>query len=694
MKVFQIRFPILVILSFSLLGSSILVPNSSAQDAQIPNWIKNTAGWWATDAISETEFLNAIEFLVNVGIIQITSSSSTISNQQEVPDWIKNTAGWWATDAISETEFVNSIQFLIKQGIISLEKTGCGEDVDKDRNNIPDEIENLPNLIGMTDTALSKAITTFSDKDWSNCKIPPNMAYYVFNNIDLTDADLSNTNLFMAQFSQSDLTRTNFSNSILHGSVFIYSTIVDANFQNTDFSLEPYEKPFVHFSITIKNMEQYTVQFNCDFIPCFYYPLDTPEKTDEINTLLFGEKTIPLNLKYIKQINDLSDIRFVYRVVSNFSFNDIINTNFQNSDLSNVSFRNNYLKNLDFSASDISKSLFIHSKIENAIIKDQTYLNSPYVRLIQNNDEKLYVYPKILIETSDSKINKSHTVKLLKTIDEPPIYFSMGMLVDENKLYVANTDDHEIHIYDKNTFELISDFSSPIQYTCETTNGYVPPTNCPYQSRNLPTSLSIMDKNIFVLYGFANDIQIFDQSGNFVKTFGTYGKNQGEFDGAFDLVSSENELFVLDSGNSRIQIFDPMGEYLREFSVNIDEKTDLIFADLEIYDKKLFVVESTNSSILQFNFNGDLMKRITLSDNPLPDSIIDISFNGEYFIIADQKMHKISIYDPSGNFLLSFGNYGQLFGQFDAPQDVVFDGEKIFVSDGYNHRLQIFDLIR
>ena len=57
-------------------------------------------------------------------------------------------------------------------------------------------------------------------------------------------------------------------------------------------------------------------------------------------------------------------------------------------------------------------------------------------------------------------------------------------------------------------------------------------------------------------------------------------------------------------------------------------------------------------------------------------------------------MHKISIYDPSGNFLLSFGNYGQLFGQFDAPQDVVFDGEKIFVSDGYNHRLQIFDLIR
>ena len=58
MKVFQIRFPILLILSFSLLGSSILVPNSSAQDAQIPNWIKNTAGWWSEDLIEDIHHID------------------------------------------------------------------------------------------------------------------------------------------------------------------------------------------------------------------------------------------------------------------------------------------------------------------------------------------------------------------------------------------------------------------------------------------------------------------------------------------------------------------------------------------------------------------------------------------------------------------------------------------------------------
>ena len=49
--------------------------SNSKSDEGVPDWVKNTAGWWATDAISETEFVNAIEFLVNVGIIQIESES-------------------------------------------------------------------------------------------------------------------------------------------------------------------------------------------------------------------------------------------------------------------------------------------------------------------------------------------------------------------------------------------------------------------------------------------------------------------------------------------------------------------------------------------------------------------------------------------------------------------------------------------
>ena len=30
---------------------------------------------------------------------------------ESVPEWVKNTAGWWATDTISEKELLNSIEF-------------------------------------------------------------------------------------------------------------------------------------------------------------------------------------------------------------------------------------------------------------------------------------------------------------------------------------------------------------------------------------------------------------------------------------------------------------------------------------------------------------------------------------------------------------------------------------------------------
>ena len=99
-----------------------------AQDSVIPAWIKNNAGWWATGVISETEFVNAIEFLIKENIIQV-NASQTSETSQGVPGWVKNTAGWWATDVISETEFVNAIEFLIKNGIINIESTKSPESI-------------------------------------------------------------------------------------------------------------------------------------------------------------------------------------------------------------------------------------------------------------------------------------------------------------------------------------------------------------------------------------------------------------------------------------------------------------------------------------------------------------------------------------------------------------------------------------
>ena len=33
-----------------------------------------------------------------------------------VPEWVKNNAGWWAEGEISENEFLTGVQYLIKKG--------------------------------------------------------------------------------------------------------------------------------------------------------------------------------------------------------------------------------------------------------------------------------------------------------------------------------------------------------------------------------------------------------------------------------------------------------------------------------------------------------------------------------------------------------------------------------------------------
>ena len=93
----------------------------------IPKWIKNNAGWWASDDIDDTAFLTGIAYMVSNNILEIPSSEKVesdyddaIKNNSEtkIPSWIKNNAGWWADGIINDEDFATGIQYLIKTGII------------------------------------------------------------------------------------------------------------------------------------------------------------------------------------------------------------------------------------------------------------------------------------------------------------------------------------------------------------------------------------------------------------------------------------------------------------------------------------------------------------------------------------------------------------------------------------------------
>ena len=135
-----------------ILSGIILIPNAFAEN--VPDWVKNTAGWWAEDVISETEFVNAIAYLIKVGIISIESSKSpeliaemwvngdinddeflanveqliekdiitiqsdSITKTSQLPDWLVNNAGWWAARIFTESDFTTfNTSYIYEQAI-------------------------------------------------------------------------------------------------------------------------------------------------------------------------------------------------------------------------------------------------------------------------------------------------------------------------------------------------------------------------------------------------------------------------------------------------------------------------------------------------------------------------------------------------------------------------------------------------
>ena len=54
--------------------------NVSAEEGLIPSWIKNTASFWVDGNVEDSEFISALQFLVNHGIMEIPITEVSAAN--------------------------------------------------------------------------------------------------------------------------------------------------------------------------------------------------------------------------------------------------------------------------------------------------------------------------------------------------------------------------------------------------------------------------------------------------------------------------------------------------------------------------------------------------------------------------------------------------------------------------------------
>ncbi|MEO6612749.1 MAG: peptidyl-alpha-hydroxyglycine alpha-amidating lyase family protein [Chitinophagaceae bacterium] len=90
---------------------------------------------------------------------------------------------------------------------------------------------------------------------------------------------------------------------------------------------------------------------------------------------------------------------------------------------------------------------------------------------------------------------------------------------------------------------------------------------------NLPTDIAVAgDGTFYVSDGYGNSRVVkFSATGKYIKAWGTYGKNPGQFIIPHGITIDENNIiYVADRQNNRVQLFDTAGNFIRELKNDIN----------------------------------------------------------------------------------------------------------------------------
>jgi len=159
---------------------------------------------------------------------------------------------------------------------------------------------------------------------------------------------------------------------------------------------------------------------------------------------------------------------------------------------------------------------------------------------------------------------------------------------------------------------------------------------------------------IFVSDSSMNEIIKLDTTGNVAKRIGGYGWNESSFDNPTDVFVTTLNVYISDKNNNRIQIFDKDLNYISQFSTQNSTDTRYIFAyptcSAVSTQGDLFILDSDNKRILKFNSRNEFQTEIGGFDagaysllNPIN---FTISSSGKILVVDPPS---IVMFDQFGN---------------------------------------------
>lgn len=105
--------------SFGNKASDSFVVTIGYEIVQIPDWLKKITQFWVSDSISDAEYFQALNFLLDEQIIHVPyTKMPKNAGDYEIPIWIKTHAEKWVKGDMSNDEFSIGMQWLLDRKII------------------------------------------------------------------------------------------------------------------------------------------------------------------------------------------------------------------------------------------------------------------------------------------------------------------------------------------------------------------------------------------------------------------------------------------------------------------------------------------------------------------------------------------------------------------------------------------------
>ena len=107
-------------------GKTVQVKAIASDNGNYENYILiccNNIGQYSVYAEWMGHHIGTVTFDVVENLAEITEGTETVTEEsiQKIPNWVRQIFIWYAAEQISESDLLNAIEFLANQGIINLE---------------------------------------------------------------------------------------------------------------------------------------------------------------------------------------------------------------------------------------------------------------------------------------------------------------------------------------------------------------------------------------------------------------------------------------------------------------------------------------------------------------------------------------------------------------------------------------------